>query len=828
MHNNKTISLIPYLSPSNGFFLDINRCDVEEPVEKETEYKFEELFDSDPFCRLMNAGIVSNGKSQVKKFFLLMQKDVYLHPEDELRPVTNPGIERYWQRAFKLYADNDQNQDCLILTGQADRPEQLTVWQPLFFCSRRQIFFHPPCPVCGHTLHLCRDDKILTGMELRPYSTSLKRYLYCPFCHDVAGQSDFFTYDLAKSDPSFVNDRWDLIRKLGRLKPGLDTPDHFPCSDCSEREKCHEPDGPAKNRIKIFNFYPSYMIIFPGDSINAVDFLALVSGASGEQLQNNLADRHQNGRIKCLQASGVLRDRGSCFMFRQSNRFFLETLYLKLNFLTGVFENIIPALQNLRPPDLGLSLDRFWVKLAGRTGLIPHLWNFTVHRIDIGDAGSQSLQIPKNPPSYGFYFLGTIWFFTLLANSRQASSTIYENLQTILEPGSRDPETSTVEFETALHNPVFAPENIFWNSNEAKISESMKSIWQETLKTGWMLLNSHIYHGVSHDIENFQKKLTVLLETVRGMLLPLTGDVEKPAEKTENKEISEKDNQAIYNIINRIGRKWSAAVEDDSVKPDLSRQEPGTGQASTRKMGSDETLIIGNRYGDAASAVPESKEAPTPIQKKKSGFTIKTTKSHEKELKCETIMLSSGIFNDISKGSTGHEKKSAKTMPDLQNDNGSTDFFEDHTLIQQSTGRPEKILSAAGPEFSAVDDFTKTDEIEETLILSRADKNAVSRSRKDDFAETMIQSPGAETQNKTTRSAESDNWPPDIMKNTEKSKISDQPFSKTNFNMDQNFEETKVPVQKDKKEHCLPAENVHAEEDLPETVILSSRPRNRK
>ncbi|MBW2593448.1 MAG: hypothetical protein JRE58_10715, partial [Deltaproteobacteria bacterium] len=605
MHNNKTISLIPYLSPANGFFLDIGRSIIAEPVDGETEYKFDELFDSDPFCRLMGAGIVSDGKSQVKKAFLLMQKDVYLHPADELRPVTNPGIERYWQRAFKLYADNDQNQACLILAGQTDRPEQLTTWQSLFFCNRRQIFFHPPCPVCSHTLHLCRDDKILTGMGLRPYSTSLKRYLYCPFCHDVAGQSDFFTYDLAKSDPSFVNDRWDLIRKLGSLKPGPDTPDHFPCPGCSEREKCHGPDGPAKTRIEIFNFYPSYMIIFPGDSINAIDFLALVSGASGDQLQNNLADRHQNGRIKCLQTSGVLQGHGPCFMFRQSNRFFLEVLYLKLNFLAGVFENIIPALENLRPPDLGFSLDHFWVKPARRTGLIPHLWNFTVHRIDLGDAGSQSLQIPKNPPSYGFYFLGTIWFFTLLANSRQASSTIYENLKTVLKLENSDPETSTAEFETALQHPVFAPENIFWNSNEAEIPESMKSIWQETLKTGWMLLNSHIYHGVSHDIENFQEKLAVLLETVREMLLPLAREVEKPVGKTEVAKISEKDNQVLYNIINRIGQKWTATVENDSLKPDLPRQDPGIDQTAASGMkpedpgvDPDETLIIGNRYGD--------------------------------------------------------------------------------------------------------------------------------------------------------------------------------------------------------------------------------------
>ena len=199
------------------------------------------------------------------------------------------------------------------------------------------------------------------------------------------------------------------------------------------------------------------MMVFPGRAINAIDFLALVSGASGEQLQQYLSDTHQEGRMKCLHASGVLQDKGPYFLFRHSNRFFLEVLYLKLNFLAGVTQSILPALKNLRPPDLGFSLDRFWVKPAGRTGLIPSFWNFTVHRIDLGDVASRPLELPQNVPSYGFYFLGTIWFFTLLANSRQASSMIYEKLQTVLESERDTAVPHGDEFETVLKSPVFCP-----------------------------------------------------------------------------------------------------------------------------------------------------------------------------------------------------------------------------------------------------------------------------------------------------------------------------------------------------------------------------------
>ncbi len=767
MHNGKTVSLIPYLSSARGFRLDIDRCCIEGSADRETPCKFGESCGSGPFSRLMGARIISDGNSQVKKVFLLMQKEVYSHATDELRPVTNPDIERYWQRTFELYTGNDQDPVCLILSGQTDPPDHLTLWRSLFFCHHRQLFFHPPCPVCGHDLHLCRDDDILTGMDLRPYTTSLKRYLYCPFCHDVAGQSDFFTYDLTPSDPSFVNDRWALIRKLGHLKANPDNPEHFPCLDCSEREKCHGPDGLARTRIEIFNFYPSYMMIFPGGAINAIDFLALVSGASQAQLQRYLADRHQNNRMKYLRASGILKDHGPYFMFRHSRRFFLEVLYLKLNFLAGLFQSILPALKNRLPPDMGLSLDRFWVKPARRTGLIPHLWNFTVHRIDLEDVSGQPLQLPKNPPSYGFYFLGTIWFYTLLANNRQSSSTIYEALQSIFKSENEKPETGSAELETALENPVFAPEHIFWNSGEAQIPDEMNIIWQKTLETGRLLLNTHIYHGESGDIENFQQKLTALIETVGERLLPMTGDVETPAQKTKMKDLSDQDNQILGNILEKIGRKWSAPTENDFPKPNLPLNEPPTEQDAPRKIEQDapgvdldETLIMGSGHGDRASAVPDPKASPAPIQTKKSGFEIKATRSPEEKPICKTIILSSETFDDMDKDSVGHTKKSEATLSVFPTDNGPSHFFEDHTMIQPPGGPVEKHLNPAGPESPSGDGFAGAAEIEETLILSPADKKSAPWSRKDDLAETVILSSDANSHNITNRSEKPDKRPP--------------------------------------------------------------------
>jgi hypothetical protein len=103
-------------------------------------------------------------------------------------------------------------------------------------------------------------------------------------------------------------------------------------------------------------------------------------------------------------------------------------------------------------------------------------------------------------------------------------------------------------------------------------------------------------------------------------------------------------------------------------------------------------------------------------------------------------------------------------------------------MIQPPAEPVEKHLNPAEGESPSFDNFSGAAEMEETLILSPADKDTTLWPRKDDLAETVILSPGANSQNKTTRSEKPDKWPPD------------------------------------KKSY-------HAVDDLAETVILSSKPK---
>ena len=210
----------------------------------------------------------------------------------------------------------------------------------------------------------------------------------------------------------------------------------------------------------------------------------------------------------------------------------------------------------------------------------------------------------------------------------------------------------------------------------------MLTLWQETLKTGWLLLKSAQHASGKHPLEDFQKKMTTLLETVNGMLLPLTGSAEASGEKTSRKELSNQDKLAIGRILNRITRKWSLTAEQDPLAPDLFEKAPFTDKLAAPEAGPDAsdvdldaTLIMGNEHGHTPPAATDHNGPTAPILEKKSGFTIKATGLPEEKPICETVMLSSGIFNNTGNDKTGYEKKALESLSEPSNAGHPIDFF---------------------------------------------------------------------------------------------------------------------------------------------------------
>ncbi|MBE9580097.1 MAG: hypothetical protein IMF18_00570, partial [Proteobacteria bacterium] len=284
--NTEISSLRPYLEPHGAKFrLEFSLISQDRSVDGKAPFPFLVINESDPLGRLIEARFVTDAGSKLKRVFVLLQKDEYLLPRDELWPISNQDVDECWQRAFSSYSGKAKDGSMVVLSDQIEKDGRLSSLQSLFYCNQERVFFHPQCPTCGSPLQQCYDDHLLTGVGLQPYSTSLKRYLYCPSCFDLVGESDFFIHALESSDPPMLKDQWDLVKEFGQLTEGKKHLDQFPCTKCASHKECYGTDGLALSRIVPVSFYPFHILIFEAMSVNAPDFLSLISGASFEELE---------------------------------------------------------------------------------------------------------------------------------------------------------------------------------------------------------------------------------------------------------------------------------------------------------------------------------------------------------------------------------------------------------------------------------------------------------------------------------------------------------------------------------------------------------------
>ncbi|HSR13888.1 MAG TPA: hypothetical protein VLS90_20740 [Thermodesulfobacteriota bacterium] len=249
---------------------------TENPEAAKNFFPFSVSFDSDPLARIIEAALVTDAGSAVKRLSLLVQRDDYLLNDEDRQGITNPDIDRHWQKAFSLHRAN-RDGSSVLLARQISAEGTLLPFQPLFFCRARSRYFAPPCPSCGIPLQLCADDERLAGAGLRPYSTSLRRYLQCPECSRIAGEP-FYALNRDPSESAVCEDLGGLVRRFGNLVAGSRGADGFPCGSCSSCGECYGPQHMAASRIAPFGFYPFYMFIFEAPDLKASDFLTLFSG----------------------------------------------------------------------------------------------------------------------------------------------------------------------------------------------------------------------------------------------------------------------------------------------------------------------------------------------------------------------------------------------------------------------------------------------------------------------------------------------------------------------------------------------------------------------
>ncbi len=558
-------SLKPYLTPTPGScFLQISLISANEPILEKSSFPFIEVTQSDPLHRLLKGQFISGAYSEIQKVFLLIQRDNYLFKRDELSPLTNLTIEQSWQRA--LHKHWQAKSSIFLANPIGEKNEIIGPWAPLLFCKKQKAFFPNLCPRCGKDLELCREDDLLAEYKLAAYSSSLERYLYCPSCFKE-GEKEFFTYTSDQGDPPYVKDRFALLGALVNLFSLEINENLFPCCVCPEQLECFGGRNLGPTRLTFFSFYPFYMLIFKAQCLNAQDFIILLGGAQEGELQEELKLKREIGRAESLKPFFQDRTQQANHIFIGQDNFFGEVLLLKLAFLCGVMQKLWGKNNFFGEAELRYSLERIWVDLPSANKLLPTFWNFQVEIIDLPNSfplGSFSNLLATE----SFYFLGQLWFYTLLANKKQKVYQVYSALEKVKEV---IPTAETFSF--ADFSPVFKPKNIFWNPEGHQVPAHFVTLWEEALRLGWSLLRWSWQEKSVFSPEKFLAELVDLKEKVKDHLFQV--------KMAQARSVPFEEDGALSRILKNILAEWvrvegvsgAEATETVILTPGKEKQE---------------------------------------------------------------------------------------------------------------------------------------------------------------------------------------------------------------------------------------------------------------
>lgn len=482
----------------------------------------------------------------------MIQKDETGMVGDALWPVNNHDIDQAWQNSFSLLINQKPDESIIVLKDQVDEKNNPVRWLPLFYCLKRQVFFHPSCPRCGALLDICTDDDLLNRAGLQPYSTSLKRYLYCPRCLTKGNESEFYVHSKDFSDPETVRNKEELIRNLGQCNSNKCNDGNFPCPGCPEHEECYESGDQAVSRIVSIAFYPFYLLLHKAPTLHLLDFLPLISGGDFEDLKKDVKRKGKAGRWTCLKDFQKTCSRRSLFFFDQDERFFPEVLYLKLSILGELARIVFADLGKMRYPDLGLSVERLWVSVAEQNPMLPAFWNFSLRPLGAAHDHAKGPYLPKLPPNYGLYVLGFIWFYVLLFNKRNPVTLINENVAETFERISSEPDAT-------MHSPlienlegVFEPKNIFWDSEAKTVPPAWQALWSNVLDLGFRLLAVSRTDLSEWSGVDFERELESVREKAKKALF-----VTEPVQGTQPVETD----QGIHAILSEIYDQWLRVLQ---------------------------------------------------------------------------------------------------------------------------------------------------------------------------------------------------------------------------------------------------------------------------
>lgn len=232
--------------------------------------------DRAPLTCLLGGRMHHESLHKPRPVVFLVSRDTYPRIDEAASRLSNLDVNALWQR----YYQTQRHHPALnVLASQVNSSGELLPFQPLFTCRRRRCFFAPPCPQCGRSLALCTDDNRLTANGLNAYTTTLRRYLYCPVCHE----STPVFYAASPDARPVVCGPADLITRFGGLTSG-----ELPCIGCAEHTLCYGAEPQVLRCIFPIAFYPFHLLIFDAGVLDAITYLALTAGTPLAELGQDL------------------------------------------------------------------------------------------------------------------------------------------------------------------------------------------------------------------------------------------------------------------------------------------------------------------------------------------------------------------------------------------------------------------------------------------------------------------------------------------------------------------------------------------------------------
>ncbi len=268
-------SLLSYLLPEQGnFYLRLQPADSQQSSSNSSALPFTSMNDGDPLAHIFRGAFVTDFGSIIKETNLLIQRDIPVWPTESGTTLTNTVIDNYWQQAMTTRRARNPEHS-MLLASQIGEQQQLLAFTSLFYCQKQQTYFEPPCPECGKTLRLCKEDSLLTAAGLPPYSTSLRRYLFCPSCSQN-GVQVFWALEKNTEDPPTVRDCKQLMLAFGSLTPTLGQVNTLPCLGCQQHEHCYGSQQKVYDTLFTLSFYPFFMLLTECDALDGFHFLTLL------------------------------------------------------------------------------------------------------------------------------------------------------------------------------------------------------------------------------------------------------------------------------------------------------------------------------------------------------------------------------------------------------------------------------------------------------------------------------------------------------------------------------------------------------------------------